>query len=185
MNNYSFSLFVLIVCLLQVSCDPDDPKPVNPEELITTLIYTLTPNNGQSPVVISFKDVDGDGGNPPIISTPDLMANTVYSGSLTLLDESQTPEEDVTLEVENEKEEHQLFFIPSNDKINVLYSDKDANDFPVGLTSELTTSDAGQVELKIVLRHEPVKDNPGVSSGIIDQADGESDIEVTFDIEIK
>ena len=34
-------------------------------------------------------------------------------------------------------------------------------------------------------RHEPVKDNPGVSDGDITNAQGETDIEVQFDVDIQ
>jgi hypothetical protein len=56
-------LYLLTALTLFVyACKSDDPEPVNEEELITTLIYELTPADGGSSVTFSFTDLDGDGG---------------------------------------------------------------------------------------------------------------------------
>ena len=61
-----FSLTLLTLGL--ASCDKDENNTDNEEELITTLVYTLTSNSGQM-VVMSFKDLDGDGGSAPLVTT--------------------------------------------------------------------------------------------------------------------
>jgi hypothetical protein len=40
----------------------------------------------------------------------DLLVNTTYSGAVTFLNESVTPVDDITVEVQEEGLEHQLFF---------------------------------------------------------------------------
>ena len=75
---YFYLLPFLFLSVLS-SCDKD-PEVPNEEELITTLIYTLTPHVGGAPVVFSFQDLDGDGGQAPVIIEGDLMANTIYNG---------------------------------------------------------------------------------------------------------
>jgi len=165
-------------------CDKDDPEPPIEEELITTLEYVLsTPNNPD--ITLRFEDLDGDGGNDPVITGGTLQQFTSYEGVITLLNESETPTENVTEEIEEEDEEHQLFFQTTIPGINVEYTDEDADGNPIGLTSTLTTSAAGSGTLSITLRHEPSKDGAGVSNGDITNAGGETDIEVTFDIEIQ
>ena len=57
-----------------------------------------------------MEDLDGDGANPPIVSTDTLAANTSYDGMIELLNESTSPAEDVTSEVQAEGEDHQFFF---------------------------------------------------------------------------
>ena len=46
--------------------------------------------------------VDGDGGDPPVITTEPLQANTDYTAALRLLNETETPPEEITEEVEAE-----------------------------------------------------------------------------------
>jgi len=87
--------------LFITSCEKDEPEdPIipNEEEVITTLNFTLTPDGGGTPVVLSFQDLDGDGGNAPTISEGTLDNNTIYNGSLELLNELEDPAEDITLE---------------------------------------------------------------------------------------
>lgn len=181
--SYSFLVFGFL-CML--SCGEDeDPVIVIPPEVITTLTYTLTPSGGGDDVVMSFQDLDGDGGNAPVITSGTLSANTTYSGRLILLNESEDPSEDITEEILEEAEEHQFFFESTLSGLSVSYTDSDANNQPLGLTSSLVTGDPGDGTLTITLRHEPDKSANGVSEGTIDNAGGETDIEVSFDIRVE
>jgi hypothetical protein len=155
----------------------------NDEELITTITYTLTPSGGGSPVTLSFRDLDGDGGNAPVFNVSPLKANTVYNGVLSLLNESESPTEDITTEIKAEDKDHQFFFESSI--LTVEYTDQDADNNPVGLTTKLTTTNAGSGKLKITLRHEPNKGANGVKDGLIANAGGETDIEVEFNITVQ
>ncbi|MEZ7887763.1 MAG: type 1 periplasmic binding fold superfamily protein, partial [Flavobacteriales bacterium] len=56
---------------------------------------------------------------------------------------------------------------------------------PIGLSTVLTTGEMGSGTITVTLRHEPNKDAAGVSSGDIANAGGETDIEVTFNVEIQ
>ena len=100
--------------LFITSCEkdePDDPIIPNEQEVITTLNYTLTPESG-TPIILSFRDLDGDGGNEPIISDGTLASGMSYIGSMELLNELEDPAEDITLEVAEEELEHQFFYEP-------------------------------------------------------------------------
>lgn len=175
----------LFSILFFTACEKDDPDIPNEEELITTLIYTLTPQGGGAAVEFRFTDLDGDGGDAPVITNGVLAANTTYSGAVTLLNEAETPAEDITGEVDEEAEEHQLFFEFSTFFPNgsFTYADADANGNPVGLLTTFETPDAQSgLTLTITLRHEPEKEAAGVALGLIENAGGETDIEVTFDV---
>ncbi|MDA0898810.1 MAG: type 1 periplasmic binding fold superfamily protein [Bacteroidetes bacterium] len=161
------------------SCDPVEPTDPNEEELITTVSVELIGPN--STAVLSYVDLDGDGGAAPVFSVDSLDANTVYSGSITLLNESETPAEDITAEIFDEADDHQFFFT-TNGGTNYSYTDQDNNGYPVGLTFELTTGDPGTEEFTFILRHLPAKDADGVIDGDITNAGGETDIEVVFDV---
>ena len=176
------SLLILFGTLSFTSCGNDDDIVIPEEpEVITSLTYTLTSTSGNT-AVLSFQDLDGDGGNAPILTAQDLSANTTYTAALTLSNESTTPTEDITTEIEEEKEEHQFFISSDVPGLSVTYNDTDANGQPVGLSTTLTTGDAGTGTLRIILRHEPNKSAEGVANGDVSNAGGETDIEVVFDV---
>jgi len=180
---YSFWLLGVLIIILS-ACEKDDPVIPNEEELITTLTYTMTASGG-APVVLSFQDLDGDGGNTPIISADGLSANTTYAGVISLLNEQSSPADNITDEVAEEDEEHQLFYQSSVSGLTIAYTDQDADGNPVGLQTTLTTGDPGSGTLTITLRHEPMKGATGVAQGDITNAGGETDIEVTFNINVQ
>jgi len=136
-------------------------------------------------IVFSFQDLDGENGNPPVVQEGILSANTEYSGTLQLLNETVNPVDDITLEVEEEGQEHQFFFLDTDGDMDVIYTDMDADGNPIGITSTLTTNDATIATLTIVLKHEPEKTAAGVQDGDITNAGGETDIEVTFNVAIE
>ena len=172
---------ILFLVLTITACEKEDPVIPNEEELITTLIYELTPVAGGETITLKFTDLDGEGGNSPVYETSALAANTVYNGSLTLLNELEDPAEDITEEVEEEATEHQFFFMSDATGIEIEFEDEDLDGNPVGIETSLETGTATTGTLTIVLRHEPKKPNDGT----IEDAGGETDIEVTFDIIIE
>ena len=173
--------------MLFSSCNKETPDPIipNEEELISTMIYTLIDTLNNDTVILSFQDLDGDGGNPPIITSGVLTLNTSYIGSLQLLNETVSPTIDIGAEVEAEAEEHQFFYLIENNlDAAVSYTDFDANGYPVGLNTFFIADAASMGLLTIILRHEPDKTAPGVSDGDILNAGGETDIQVSFQISI-
>lgn len=187
MKNYLLLFCLACLSISFTSCDDHDHGE-NEGELITTVRYTLTPESG-TPVVMEFKDLDGDGGNAPVKTiTGTLKSNVSYSGSLLLLNEAVTPVDDITKEIKEEDKDHQFFFEFSGalkDKALVVYGDKDGDGLPVGLLTAVTLTSTGTGQLKITLRHEPNKKASGVSAGLIANAGGETDIEVTFDVKVE
>jgi len=181
-TQFALCLFVLTVFF---ACEKKEPEIPNEEELITTVTYTLTPESGGTPIILSFQDLDGDGGNAPIITGGTLATNTTYNGSLELLNEEESPAEDITEEIEEEDAEHQFFFTTSVNGLTISYNDQDGDGNPVGLATKLTTTDTGSGSITVILRHEPNKAATGVANGVIDNAGGETDIEITFDVELK
>jgi hypothetical protein len=181
------TFFLIISLLLVFACDkkPDDPVIPNEEEVITTLVYTLTPKLGGPSVTLRFRDLDGDGGNAPEIMSEALDSNMTYFGKLVLLNEQEVPADDITIEVKNEGEDHQFFYETNVQGVAINYSDKDNSGAPIGIDTELTTGSAGKGTLKIILRHKLNKSASGVSEGKILNASGETDIEVQFTIEVK
>lgn len=178
-------LILAFLFVIGVHCNNDDPTPVNEEELITTLTLTFTPASGGDPVIFQFKDPDGIGGTQAQLFVDTLAANTTYTGSIALLNESVNPAANIGAEVEEEGDAHQFFFqISSGLELNYSYNDQDINGDPVGLETNWTTGNAGSGTLKVILRHEPDKEASGVSGGDIALAGGETDIEVEWPVVI-
>ncbi|MGK0365434.1 MAG: hypothetical protein ACI85O_002500 [Saprospiraceae bacterium] len=175
----------LFFLFFATSCEDEMPIVELPEEVITTLTYDLVSEDGSDTVTLTFKDLDGDGGNDPEITGGALQSNTTYNGQITLLNESETPSEDITEEVAEEDDEHQLFFSSTGDLVAVTYEDVDENSAPVGLVTKLTTTVTGSTDLKITLRHQPTKDGENVAAGDITNAGGSTDIEVTFPVTVQ
>lgn len=178
--------FTLVGLFTVVSCDNDDPEPVNEEELITTVEVTFTPSAGGTPVVASFRDLDGAGGTDPERTNPTLAANTSYNVAVRFLNETESPAENITEEVEEEDDEHQVFYVV-NAGLNLTYSygDQDGNGNPLGVVGTAQTGSASTGNLSVVLVHEPNKSAAGVSDGDITNAGGEEDVRVTFMVTVQ
>ena len=179
MSNLRNFATVIFTAVLFVSC-VNDSELVNEEEVITTLTVTLVPEGGGTAVVLSFQDLDGDGEDAPVINTGDLAAGVTYNGSIELLNETESPAEDITEEVEEEDLDHQFFYtVGSGLDVTTAYSNFDSEENPLGTEFTLTAGAVSSGTLTFTLRHEPNKPNTGLSN-----AEGETDIEVSFDIEV-
>ena len=174
---------LLASTLIFASCSDDDdntPDPVNEEEVITTLTVTL--DSGSDTVVMQYQDLDGDGPDAATVTVSgSLNANTTYDGSIVLLNETESPAENVTEEIEEEDLDHQFFYtVGSGLDVATEYIDFDSAGNPLGLNFVLNTAGASSGGLTFTLRHEPNKPNTG-----LDNAGGETDIEVTFDVSVE
>jgi hypothetical protein len=166
------------------SCDDDEDVAVNEEEVITTVTTTLT--NGANVITLKSRDLDGDGPNAPVITVSGKLAtNTTYTGAVTILNETETPAGDITSEVKEEGDEHQLFFQAPTTLGTFVYTDTDKNGKPIGLSFTMTTKTASTGNLVVTLRHEPNKTAAGVASGDITNAGGATDFAVTYPIEVQ
>lgn len=173
--------------LTGVACSSEDPEIINEEELITTVNVTFTNTVTSGDVVtVSFRDLDGPGGDNPVIDDLTLTANASYTYSIEFLNEQSSPVDNITAEVRAEGADHQVFLIGGgNANITTTYSDQDINGNPIGLTGTATTGDAGNGAFSIVLVHLPNKSATGVSDGNIASAGGEEDIRVQFNLSIQ
>lgn len=178
--------FVSMSAIYFSACTKDAPQIPNEEEVITTIKYTLIPaDTVGTPIVLTFQDLDGDGGNAPIITGGTLAANMTYTASLELLNETETPTANITDEIVAEAEAHQFFFQTTLNGLTVTYDDVDANGKPIGLSTKVSTANAETGTITIILRHEPDKSAQGVSDGDITNAGGETDVEVIFQVDVQ
>jgi hypothetical protein len=179
-------ILVYISSIFAACSSDEDPVIINEEELITTVRATLIPEGGGAEVILESVDLDGDGPNEPTIEVNGTFnPNTMYAGTLKILNEAESPAEDITLEIMEEDEDHQFFFSFTNDIATATYGDEDSNGNPVGVQFNLLTGAAGSSGFTIILRHEPDKAAADVNTGDITNAGGSTDVQVTFNITIE
>jgi hypothetical protein len=159
--------------------DDDDPTPDEDNEQITTVTYTLTPVGGGTPISVTSKDADGEGGAAPVIGSLTLAANTTYTGSLSLLDETKNPVVNTSAEILKEADEHLFVYTPTPaNLLTIKRDDRDSKNLEIGLQTTLVTTAAGSGNLKITLRHQP-----GTKNGT--ETPGDTDVEVIFSTTVR
>ncbi|AZJ35993.1 type 1 periplasmic binding fold superfamily protein [Tenacibaculum singaporense] len=180
-------LAVLFISAITItSCSDDDPVVINEDEVITTMTIELTPNGGGDKVTLQSKDADGDGPTAPVVTGGTLAANTTYNAVITLLNELESPAENITEEVAEEADEHQFFYSQTGLTSTFTYAGaNDSNGNPVGINFTIATGSAGTGTYIVTLRHEPNKGASGVKEGDITNAGGETDIQVSFPITVE
>ena len=189
-----FKYALLAIPFLYFSCSDDDdsvPPPINEEEVITTMIVTLTPHApaGFDTVTLTTFDSDGDGPTQPEITVSGPISSLMsYDGSIQWLNEMEEETEDVTLEILQEDEEHQVFFgIGDGLPLQVQYNDEDEDGNPVGVYFILAPIDdtgvTGSGILTVTLVHEPLKPNGGDLDLALSE-EGSIDIQTAFDVEV-
>lgn len=194
--NQSLRSLILLTALggALTSCKKDDPKPptgggggpVNEQELITTLNVYFTSPDSADQRQWTWRDLDGDGGNAPVITTEALAPNSTYLVRIEVLDESNPNNvEDITEEILEEDEEHQFFFVVTGANATAQYTDQDGNGDPIGVSSLWTLGMTSTGTVTVILRHELDKGGAGVSAGDVTNAGGDTDIEVEFPLVIE
>ncbi len=199
MKTSMFPRLLLATTLLPLAgCPADDgTTDGNEEEVITTVRLTFTPAGGGAAVVAAFDDPDGDGGEPPVVD-PIALAPGSYTLAVQFENGLEDPPEDITSEVADESDQHQLFFTgtavdgPASDvpgaPLTHAYGDQDVNGLPIGLANDITAT-VGAGTLTVTLRHLPPIS--GIAAKVASLADdvaagglaalpGESDANVDF-----
>ena len=169
-----------LIGLTAISCSKDEvPEEINEEELITTVEVALSSAEGN--VTLVYRDLDADGPQAPNISVSGPIKSGVrYVGAITFLNESESPAEDITEEVEAESDEHQVFFVANGFSLNLEYLNNDGNGQPLGTAFAITPTQ-GSGTLTVMLRHLPTKPN----NGNPDTAGGETDVLVSFSVNVQ
>ena len=160
---------------------------MNEQELITQVEITLTPVGGGAAQVVSITDPDGLGPQPPSAPTGtfDLAAGTTYDGAVRFLDASDPANvENITEEVEEEDDEHRVFYLVTGAGVDIPVSslDLDGNGAPLGVTFQVVVDQgaaAGNGTVRVILSH---YDDEPKGDGLT-QSD-ETDADVTFDFTV-
>jgi hypothetical protein len=181
---YSIATLFAAAVLLASSCKPGDEPNPEEGELITSVYVRLTATNGFDSTFI-YKVQNGFGSTNPGLIRADTLALPEASNfdvSLVVLNENKTPHEDVTGEINTEKNKHVFLYNsePVSGPGSVAFSDgsRDDNNNAYNLTGRLTTGAAGTGRLRIFLVHEPLN-----KTGTTPQATGgETEVEAVFPV---
>jgi hypothetical protein len=173
---WKFLVPVAALGLVFASCEKEDEEE-NEEELITTVKLTFTEVGGAGTVSnFTFKDLDGDGGNPPSMFQDIVLApNKQYNVAVTLTNEAVSPAEDITGEISAEANDHQFYYEPSGANVTVSNLNTDGAGLPLGLTSSWTTTTVSNGTVKITLKHKP-----GIKAAGDPVTKGDTDIELNW-----
>ena len=137
----------------------------NPNEVITTVKLTFTPSNGDAPIEALWSD-PGLSGSPRIDGIT-LLNGLSYILRVEVHNELEDPVEDITPEIFDELDEHQLFYFgnaivgPSNQSnpdavLEHFYDDSDSNGLPVGLRNTFVAKGTGVGVMGVLMQHMPM-----------------------------
>lgn len=191
------SIIIFLIAFAFWGCEAEEPVKEDVPELITKVTLTFTPVGGGTDVLVTATDPDGEGvENIKVDGAINLAAGTNYRLSLTLINElaeMSSPEYDITDEVEDEGAEHLFFYgwtsnVFSNptgdgnidnraDEVN--YEDMDEGGLPLGLATSWTAGVASSGTFRLILKHQPQ-----LKTATSDVNTGETDLDITFEINI-
>ena len=198
-------VFVLFSALLFTSCDDveHDHDHDHDQEVITTVVLSFADGSGGAPQTFEWADPENDGS--PTVDDIVLTAGNSYSVSIGFLNELEEPAEDLTEEIADESDEHQVFFTGSAVQgpatgtnaeaiVEHSYADEDSSGLPIGLENTLTTLGTGSGELVLTLRHMPLENGASVktvgvaedvATGGFESIGGDNDVQITFAVEVQ
>jgi hypothetical protein len=180
------SLAALLLFLIS-ACKKEEQvvsPPLPGNEFLTTIQLRLISSDQQDTVTAVWRDLTPEDSNPADTANAvlTLKANTTYAAVIELLDETKTPAEDITGEIQERANYHRIFYFPSSALGNNLVwtvNDLDTNTPPLalGITASVSTLDVASGSLNVILRHQP-----NVKDGTF--APGSTDIDVHFRVNI-
>ena len=157
------------------------------QELITTLKLNVTGDGGFSRSFV-YKIENGFGNTTQGTVTIDTIAlapHTTYNVALEVLNEKESPAEDITAEILDESEDHLFLFlsepISGSGSITPTDGNKDDAGKPLNQSVKFTTGNAGTGSLTVYLLHAPT-DKDGATPTA---SGGETDIEAMFPVRIE
>ncbi len=192
----NLTIITITTILVFSSCKKDDPKkPVetNSQEVLTTVLltgYNIDDSlNAKYQFSYKWEDLDGDGGNSPIIDTIALDSGIRYNCKVLILDKTKSPIETVSDEIENEKNAHQFFYTPSTNLVGkfsteVLDFDDNNPKLPVGLEFNVLTKSNQTYNLPLIGSLNIVLSHYDGVQKTTSKSD-ESDIDINFPVKLK
>ena len=201
MKKNIFKLNILLYSLLSLviftACEDDDVVPEEEEEMevITDVTLVFTSDAG-AVVTASAQDPDGEGVQELVVKDEiKLQSGTTYTLTFDIMNNLESPGEDIGDEIAEEDDEHQLFFAwtegafsnpTGNGNIDnasdpVNYNDADGNGSALGLNTSWTAGDpTTAASFTVRLQHQP-----DVKTSTSGANDGDTDFELQFRLTIQ
>lgn len=169
---------ILSILLVFNACKKDEQvvEPPLPEnELITTISLRLISSDNSDTLTAIWRDLSPSDNILPDTSLAqlNLKDSTSYSTEIAFLDETKSPIEDITAEVQSRANYHRIFYFPSSSlgaNLNISITDVDTNSPPLalGLKSIFQTVQSSNGILRVVLKHQPNGKDGSFEPGTID-----------------
>ena len=183
--NYFFIFFFTL--LIFTSCEEDGavPDEENEMEVITDVKLIFT-NQYDSTDIVTARAQDPDGAGVQelqVLNGIVLKPNKQWILTFEIMNNLETPGEDIGKEILEEGAEHQIFFdYPPEAFCEFGYLDKDVNGNDIGLKTAWQNCGDQVVEqnFTITLKHQP-----GVKTSTSTINDGDTDFELTFILTIQ
>ncbi len=178
----ALGLFALIMNGCTEEKNPAIP-PADDEHMPPTTMVVVLKETGKSDSTKSLvRDTTLVKGKPMVEDTLRVISGKSYSGYIMLWNESVTPVEDATHEIEGEKNEHLFAFTATGNaigrlSITVLEKDDNGADFGLTFTASVSGSGAASGGLRIQLRHYGSSPKTGTTF--------DTDIDQTFPVVIQ
>jgi len=184
-KNKYFHTVALCLILLAFACKKEKNTPEdNDNELITTVELRISETGSGNVKTFKWEDIDGEGGDNPVIDAITLDAGKTYAVALSLTDKTKSPAVNTTAEIEEENKVHRFYFEPSpGSGITVSDLDNDDAQLPLGLHSVWTTSAAASGTMHIVLRH--YANGGKESDDPVSSSKSSTDADVLFTVQVQ
>ena len=199
-NTYTNSLLIISAFLLVISCDKGEPVVVHEHEVFTRVVlevkkdgetnfkkYTFEVEGHDDHVHDDHGDDDhGDDDHGDEHTEVELDTNSTYHVSIFFYNDSDPDNiEDVTLEVIEEADAHQVFYEMteiSGFSIAAAADDtKDSNGNPLFLKTSWTTASETSGDVMAYLIHEPTSKTGTARADF----GGATDVEIEFEVHIE
>ncbi len=200
LNNFFIKpIFTLFLFILIFACSKDeDPEPANEEEVITLVTLEVTKVGSSETIKYDF-EVEGhdhddneeeddddhddhDGEHTEI----ELEANSSYNVSMLIYNDTDPNNiENITLEIIEEKDEHQIFYAITNELSGFSIAsasddNKDSNGNALFIKTTWTTTGETSGDVVGYLIHEPVQKTGNTRTDF----GGATDFEIEFEVHV-
>ena len=194
----NYLLFAVLTLFVFTACEEDEaaPEEENEVEVFTDVKLVFTPAGGGASVEATAQDPDGEGVQELVVNDEiKLQSGTNYTLTFDIMNNLETPGEDIGDEIAEEDDEHQVFFAwtegafsnpTGNGNIDnasdpVNYNDADGNGNPLGLNTSWTAGDpTTAASFTVRLQHQP-----DVKTSTSGANDGDTDFELQFRLTIE
>ena len=202
-NIYIKSIFALSLFILILSCSKDsDPDPVHEEEVITLVILEVTKVGSSETMKYNFEVEGHDHGEEDHEEEEEgddhddhdgehleieLEANSSYNVSMMIYNDTDPDNiEDVTTEIIEEVNEHQIFYAITDElsgfSISSASNDpKDSNGYPLFQKTTWTTTGETSGDVVGYLFHEPTSKTGSTRNDF----GGAVDFEIEFEVHVE